>query len=111
FDPPRVTDTPIVTFDDHGLGQEPNNLTAIASLTAYRALGYGANVDLLLTDQRSYRSPDATNVPEAGQFFSDDFPYFFPEEVIEIFDGGRAHNEGHPPATIRFAGKKGAQPR
>jgi alkaline phosphatase D len=111
FDPPKVTDTPIVTFDDHGLGQEANNLTAIGSLTAYRALGYGANVDLLLTDQRSYRSPDATNVPEAGQFFSDEFPYFFPEDVIEIFDGGRAHNEGHPPATIRFAGKDVPNPR
>ena len=26
FDPPRVVDAPITHFDDHGLGQEPNNL-------------------------------------------------------------------------------------
>jgi alkaline phosphatase D len=111
FDPPRVTDTPVSTFDDHGLGQEPNNLAAIASLTAYRALKYGANVDLFVTDQHSYRSPDATNVPEAGQLFSRDFPYFMPEEVIEVFDGGRAYNGGQPPATIRFGGKDVPNPR
>src|SRR5262249_43826035 len=83
--------------------------TAIASLTGYRALGYGANVELLLTDQRSYRSPDATNVPEAGQFFSDNFPYFFPAGVIEIFDSGRADDEGDPPAPIPCPRKEGAQ--
>jgi alkaline phosphatase D len=106
FDPPRVTDTPIAHFDEHGLGQERNNLAAIASLTGYRALKWGANVDLFLTDQRSYRSPDATNVPEIGEFFNKDFPYFLPEEVIEIFDGGRGYHAGHAPAVITFAGKE-----
>ena len=28
FDPPHVVDAPITQFDDHGLGQEPNNLRA-----------------------------------------------------------------------------------
>ncbi len=111
FDPPHVTDTPITSFDEHGLGQERNNLAAIASLTGYRALKWGANVDLFLTDQHSYRSPDATNIPEAGEFFNRDFPYFIPEEVIEILDGGRAYNDGHPPAVIRFAGKDIPNPR
>jgi alkaline phosphatase D len=111
FDPPRVTDTPVTSFDDHGLGQEANNLAAIASLTTYRTLKWGANVDLFLTDQHSYRSPSATNIPEAGQFFSRDFPYFLPEEVIEVFDGGRAYDGGRPPAAIRFAGTDVPNPR
>ena len=111
FDPPRVTDTPITTFDAHGLGQEPNNLAAIASLTGYRALKWGANVDLFLTDQHSYRSPDAAGIPESGQFFTSDFPYFLPEEMIEIFDAGRTYDGGRPPATIRFAGRDIPNPR
>ena len=105
FDPPHVIDTPITQFDAQGLGQEKNNLTAIASLQAYRATRWGANVDLFLTDQHSYRSPDATDVPEGDQFFDKQFPYFVPEEVIEILDGGATYDGGHPPATIPFAGK------
>ena len=105
FDPPQVTDTPIVTFDAHGLGQEKNNLAAIASLQAYRATKYGANLDLFITDQRSYRSPDATDVPEGDQFFDKNFPYFIPEEVLEILDAGQTYDGGHPPTTIKFAGK------
>jgi alkaline phosphatase D len=111
FDPPQVTDTPVTTFDDQGLGQEPNNLAAIASLTAYRALKWGANVDLFLTDLRSYRSADGANIPEAGQFFSRSYPFFLPEEVIEVFDGGRTYNGGQPPATIAYAGKEIPNPR
>jgi alkaline phosphatase D len=111
FDPPAVTDTPITTFDDHGLGQEPNNLKAIASLKGYRELKWGANFDLFLTDQHTYRSPGATSIPEAGDFFNPAFPYFLPEEVLEIFDAGRTYDAGHPPATIRYAGKDIANPR
>ena len=36
FDPPAVSDAPITKFDDHGLGQERNNLTAINSLRGYQ---------------------------------------------------------------------------
>ncbi len=103
FDPPVVADTPITTFDDHGLGQEPNNLTAIASLTGYRALRWGKNVELLITDQHSYRSAEPTEQPEAAGFSSDDFQ-FFPEDAQIALDGGRAANGGKPPATIRFGG-------
>jgi alkaline phosphatase D len=111
FDPPHVTDTAIATFDDDGLGQEQNNLAAIASLTGYRAFRWGANVELFLTDQHSYRSADAVAIPEAGAFFNPDFPYFLPEELIEVLDAGRAYAGGHPPATIRFAGQDIPNPR
>jgi hypothetical protein len=36
-----VKDVPIKEFDSHGLGVEPNNLTAIKPLKGYRALRYG----------------------------------------------------------------------
>ncbi len=102
FDPPRVVDTPITRFDAQGLGQEPNNLAAIASLTGYRALRWGRNVDLIITDQHSYRSEEPTDRPEAAHLSSDDFPNFIPQEAQEILDAGRDYAGGHPPATIRF---------
>jgi len=105
FDPPQVTNTPVTRFDDQGLGQEENNLTAIASLQAYRATKWGANLDLFITDQRSYRSPDVTDTPESDAFFDPNFPYFVPEEVFEVYDAGASYDGGRPPATIRFAGK------
>jgi alkaline phosphatase D len=105
FDPPSVTDAPITTWDAHGLGQEKNNLTAIASLLAYRTARYGANLELFVTDQHSFRSPDATDVPEGDEFSDKNFPYFVPEEVFEILDAGQTYDGGRPPETIRFAGK------
>jgi alkaline phosphatase D len=104
FDPPRVVDAPITHFDDHGLGQEPNNLTAIYSLRGYRTLHWGHNMELIITDQRSYRSEEPTYRPEAKAFMSDDFPGFMPQEVLDILDAGSSYNNGHPPATIKYGG-------
>jgi alkaline phosphatase D len=105
FDPPHVVDAPIERFDAQGLGDEPNNSAAITSLTAYRSLRWGRNLDLLITDQRSYRSEDPTNRDEASPFGSPDFPNLVPVEVLEILDAGRAYAGGSPPESIRFGGK------
>lgn len=102
FDPPRVRDVPITQFDEHGLGQEPNNLTAIHSLRGYRTMRWGRNVDLIITDQRSYRSEEPTYRPEAKALMSEHFPGLMPQEVLEILDAGKAYKGGHPPATIQF---------
>ena len=104
FDPPKVVDTPITQFDEHGMGQEPNNLAAIGSLTGYRALRWGRNVELIVTDQRSYRSESPTDRPESQALTSDDFPEFMPEQAMEIMDAGRTYNGGRPPETIHFGG-------
>ena len=104
FDPPKVVDAPISHFDENGLGQEPNNLTAIRSLRGYRALRWGHNMELIITDQRSYRSEEPTYRPEAHAFMSSNFPGFIPEEVLDVLDAGRSHNGGHPPATIEYGG-------
>jgi len=101
FRAPRVTDAPIERFDAHGLGREPNNLAAIGSLTGYRALRFGRHLDLLLTDQHSYRSEEPTGRPEARAFQSPDFPELVPQEALEILDAGRAWDGGRSPASIR----------
>ena len=102
FDPPHVTDTPIEHFDENGLGREPNNITAISSLKAYRALRWGRNLELIITDQHSYRSEEPSGREEAKDLSSEEFPEFMPEEAMMILDAGRAYNEGRPPASIRF---------
>ncbi len=102
FAAPKVVDAPVTRFDAEGLGDEPNNLSAIASLTGYRVLRFGRNVDLLITDQHSYRSEEPTTRPEAAALTSDDFPDFIPQEAMEILDAGRAYAGGHPPASIRY---------
>jgi alkaline phosphatase D len=104
FDPRAVTDAAVTHFDEHGLGQEPNNLAAIGSLRGYRAMRWGRNVELIITDQRSYRSQDPTYRPEAKAFSSGKFPGMMPQEVLEILDGGNAYDGGRAPATIRYGG-------
>src|SRR5580765_6683589 len=82
FNPPKVADTPVTVFDDHGLGQEPNNLTAINSLKGYRSLRWGRNLDLVITDERSYRSEEPTGDPSLDALNNSDFDQFFAEELM-----------------------------
>jgi alkaline phosphatase D len=104
FDPPQVANAPVNQFDEHGLGQEPNNLAALGSLTGYRAMRWGHHVELMITDQRSYRSERAAGRPEAKALWSTDFPKFIPQEALEILDAGRVYASGKPPQTIAFGG-------
>lgn len=99
FAPPAVVDAPIDTFDEHGFATEPNSVTAIASMTTYRALRYGRNVDLILTDLHSYKAADPTDRAEAGALDSGEYPVL-PQEWLEIVDGGKDYNGGKPPAAI-----------
>jgi alkaline phosphatase D len=108
---PAVADTPIRDFDGHGLGQEPGNLAAINSLKLFRTLRWGRNVELILTDNRSFRSEPVMDRSEALPFQTRQFPYVLPQDVVETLDAGRSHNGGRPPETIRFGGADLPNPR
>lgn len=110
FTAPKVENAPLGPVDVNGLIQEPNNLAAINSLKAYRTLRFGAHVDLIVTDQHSYRTDDPTDNSGDYPFGSADFPNVFPEEALAIFDLGRDY-PGGAPATIPFGGKAYANPR
>jgi alkaline phosphatase D len=101
FDPPAVTDAKIERFDDHGLGQEPNNLTAIASLKGYRALRFGRHVDLVITDQHSYRSEEPAGRAEAEPLWTKEFANFIAQDALEILDAGREYHQRQPPAMVK----------
>src|SRR5690606_25970039 len=51
-----VTDAPLAEHDDDFL-YDGDSLKAVSSLTIYRTLRWGAMLDLVVTDLRSYRSP------------------------------------------------------
>lgn len=105
FNAPHVVDTLVKDFDDDGLGTEANNLAAIESLIAYRALRWGRHIDLIITDQRSFRSRDPGNHDEINPLFADDTLGFVPEELWAQLDGGRDYGNGHPPAKLSFGDK------
>jgi alkaline phosphatase D len=104
FKAPDVVDAPIERFDADQLGLEPNNLAAIRSLTGYRSLTFGKHVELLITDQHSYRSQDPGFRPEASDDLeSADFPNLIPEETMRALDFGRAYPGGAPDELPSFA--------
>jgi len=100
FDPPKVVDAPVTKFDEHGLGLEPNNLAAVGSLKGYRAIRWGRNVELIITDQRTYRSEEPVDMSEAAPLSDHGFPDLISQQAMEILDAGRTYNGGKPPATI-----------
>jgi alkaline phosphatase D len=107
-----VKDVQIDKWDDDGLGIEPNNIAAIRSLIGYRALRYGNHLDLLITDQHSYRSPDPfsdDSLNDLGDWGA--FDGWFPDDLQEILDGGRAFNGGKPPAELVFGDNRIPNPQ
>ncbi|WP_350015579.1 alkaline phosphatase D family protein [Rhodanobacter sp. IGA1.0] len=111
FAAPHVVDTPVTEFDDDGLGREANNLAAINSLIVYRALRWGRHIDLILTDQHSFRSRDPGSRDEINPLFEGDQLGWVPEELAMQLDGGRDYADGHPPAELSFRGKRVANYR
>jgi alkaline phosphatase D len=111
FEAPVVHDHPVGPEDEHGLATGRDNLAAIESLAVHRAVRWGRNVELLVTDDRSFRAPPAMSRPEAAVFQADGVPWFEPAEVIAALDAGRSYAGGNPPATLRFAGGDHPNPR
>lgn len=100
FKAPVVIDTPMEQFNEDGLSEEPNNLLAIHSLKIQRVLRWGKNVDVLLTDNWSFRSPDMSS----DDFYIPEYPRVSPQVPFEIMNYGRHYNGDQPPDTIRFNG-------
>jgi alkaline phosphatase D len=124
FAPATVTDTRFTAPNADNFVDEANNAAAIGAMTIYRSLRWGKHVELVMTDQRSYRSDHA--IPEdiaalinaGAQQLGEDQPFFDPRNFLPIglvsqFDQGSTANGGNPLATIlgipnpRFASPPG----
>ncbi|HKU72345.1 MAG TPA: alkaline phosphatase D family protein [Pyrinomonadaceae bacterium] len=106
-----VKNIKIDQWDGNGLGIEPNNLTAIRSLIAYRALRYGKHLDLLITDQHSFCGDDPTDAEGVGKIYDPAFNGMFSEEAMIALDAGRAFDGGRPPAELHFRDVRIPNPR
>ena len=88
-------------FDEYGLASNSDNLAAIDSLTIFRSLCFGRNLQLVLTDCRSYRSDHP--LPED---ISGNFPGFvhsrlaLPISLINTLDAGKDANQSDPPEFL-----------
>jgi len=102
FVAPDVANAPVTTFDDHGLATDSNSVAAIRSLTAYRSLRWGKCLELLITDQHTYRSEEPTSGRDARALSTSTYPELIPQEALEILDAGRSYDGGRPPQEIRF---------
>lgn len=98
----EVKNVKIDKWDKYGLGQEPNNLTAIQSLIAYRAFRYGKHLDLIITDQHSFCGEDPSDAEEVGKIYDPSFRGYFSEEAMIALDAGNAYDGGQPPDELRF---------
>ncbi|HLL21639.1 MAG TPA: alkaline phosphatase D family protein, partial [Kofleriaceae bacterium] len=102
FTAAMVNDAPFTAPNMDNFIAEPNNAAAIGAMTIYRSLRWGKHVELVMTDERSYRSDHA--VPESlaalvPQLFFDP-RNFLPLPVVTTFDQGATANGGNPPASI-----------
>jgi alkaline phosphatase D len=111
FRPPPVKDVEIGKWDENGLGIEPNNLAAIRSLIAYRALRYGKHLDLLITDQHSFCGDDPTDAEKVGEIYDPTYNGMFSEEAMIALDAGQAYEGGKPPAELHFRDARIPNPR
>jgi alkaline phosphatase D len=88
---------------------EPNNVAAVGSIAIYRSLRFGQHVELVMTDQRSYRSDHAipedlvaalgANPATAGLFFAP--RNAVPQLLVDQMDAGATANGGMPDMTIK----------
>ncbi len=83
-----------------------HNQAAVDSLRIYRKLAWGKYLDIVLTDNRSYRSPPC--LPD-GFAASLGLP-LNPVELVAIADGGSAYGQGKPPATLPYGDGTVANP-
>jgi len=101
FAPVTVTDAAFTTPNADNFVDEPNNAAAVGAITIYRSLRFGQHCELVMTDERSYRSDHA--IPEdteVGQVIFFDPRNVLPIAMVNTFDEGMTANGGSPPATV-----------
>ena len=90
----EVADTPYLGPQQDWIDPNIDNRAALATLTVYRALRWGKTLELVLTDNRSYKSPPPKPPKiEGAQALT-------PLELVKLLDEGRSANAGEPPANL-----------
>ncbi len=105
-----VIDAAFTPPDADNFVDEPNNVAAVGAITIYRSLRLGKHVELVMTDERSYRSDQAVTeefAAEAGFLAPRNA---LPLQLVNLLDAGSNVPGGAPP-QIPVNGKVLANPR
>jgi len=103
FAPTSVKNAAFTAPDADNFVDEPNNAAAVGAITIYRSFRFGKHVELVMTDERSYRSDHA--VPEEITT-AIGLPLFFvprnvlPLPLVKTLDEGSTANNNNPPDEI-----------
>jgi alkaline phosphatase D len=99
----KVANAPFTAPNADNFVAEPNNAAAVGAITIYRSLRFGKHVELVMTDERSYRSDHA--IPEdfaaaapAGLIFAP--RNALPLALVNPFDQGKTANGGNPSTMV-----------
>jgi alkaline phosphatase D len=103
FVPVTVSNSPFEGPDADWRDKSPDNRKALESITIYRTLRWGQNLDLVITDLRSYRSPQ---VFDAEMEKATELP-LPPLDLVRTLDAG--HKSGR--ATVKVKNGEIANPR
>jgi alkaline phosphatase D len=87
--------------DEDGFYTNADNVAAVGSMTIYRSFRFGQHIELVMTDQRSYRSDHALPEDEdAYGILLFDPRNALPKQMVDVFDAGNTANGGAPPASV-----------
>jgi alkaline phosphatase D len=99
FTPVEVEDAP---YTETVEVTEPNNQQALSAITIYRNLRWGKHLEIVITDNRSYRSDHAiAEESTVGNPLIFDPRVALPKEAVNTLDAGRTANAGHPPDSVQ----------
>ncbi len=104
----EIGDSPAHNFRDNEnlAGDEDPNTAARDSLCIYRNINWGRNLDVVLTDTRSYRTPPCMDRHMAASL---GLP-LASSQLIAIADGGKDYNNGNPPELLPYGEGKTVNP-
>jgi len=99
FTPVEVEDAPYTKTLEV---TEPNNQKALSAITIYRSLRWGKHLEIVITDNRSYRSDHAiAEESTVGNPLIFDPRVALPKDAVNTLDAGRTADDGNPPDTVQ----------
>jgi alkaline phosphatase D len=98
----QKVDVEDVHYDDVVVVNEPNNVKAIGAITLYRNFRWGKHLELVLTDNRSYRSDHAIAEQSTLKMLTIFDPRVgLPKDAVNAMDAGREANGGKPQDEVQ----------